>query len=132
VGGRDIDLSSIKQPLYVVAPEQDHICPWKSVYKVSSHVLCPVRVTVPNEGHITGVVNPPSEYSKKVSRIGNASPGLTPEQWSEASAEITGSWWPDWLKWLSERNGERKRAVSAGSKKYPPLDSSPGQYVLEK
>lgn len=132
VRGRSIGLSSINEPLYVVAPEQDHICPWKSVYKVSSLVKCPVRLAVPNEGHITGVVNPPSEYSKKVCRINDAVPGLSPEEWVEQSPEKAGSWWPDWVKWLLERSGSRKKARAPGSRKYPPLGQAPGQYVLDK
>ncbi|MEN6467032.1 MAG: alpha/beta fold hydrolase, partial [Syntrophaceae bacterium] len=121
VGGRRVGLSSINKPLYVVAPEQDHISPWKSVYKTSSLVNCPVRVAVPNEGHITGIVNPPSGYSKKMCRISDTVPGLPPDEWLEKSDEVPGSWWPDWVRWLSERSGPRKKARGPGSKKYPPL-----------
>jgi len=132
VGGRRVGLSSINKPLYVVAPEQDHISPWKSVYKTSSLVNCPVRVAVPNEGHITGIVNPPSGYSKKMCRISDTVPGLPPDEWLEKSDEVPGSWWPDWVRWLSERSGPRKKAREPGSKKYPPLEPAPGHYVLEK
>ena len=132
VGGSSIGISSISEPLYVVAPQQDHICPWKSVYKVSSLVKCPVRMAVPNEGHITGIVNPPSKYSKKVCRINDVAAAVSPEEWFEAACETSGSWWPDWVKWLSERSGKLKKARAPGSRKYPPLGPAPGQYVLEK
>jgi polyhydroxyalkanoate synthase len=132
VGGRSVGLSAIKEPLYVVAPEQDHICPWKSAYKITSLVNCPVRLAVPNEGHITGVVNPPSGYSRKVCRIDGAAPGIPPDEWLAGSAEVPGSWWPDWTRWLSERGGTRKKARPPGSGKYPPLEPAPGQYVLER
>lgn len=132
VGGGRLSLSDINLPLYVVAPEQDHICPWKSVYKVSSLAGCPVRIAVPNEGHITGVVNPPSEYSRKVCRINDAIPGASPDEWLERSTAIPGSWWPDWAEWMAERSGRRKKARRPGNRKYPPLDAAPGQYVLEK
>jgi len=132
VGGSSIGISSISDPLYVVAPQQDHICPWKSVYKVASLVKCPVRMAVPNEGHITGVVNPPSGYSKKVCRINDVAATVSSEEWFEATCETSGSWWPDWVKWLSERSGKPKRARSPGSRKYPPLSPAPGQYVLEE
>lgn len=131
IDGRRINLSTIGEPLYVVAPEQDHICPWKSVFKVSSLVHCPVRIAVPNDGHITGIVNPPSEYSKKVCFMNDAFPGVSPDEWKEQSSEMQGSWWPDWVRWLQERSGPRKRARAPGSRKYPPLGPAPGQYVLE-
>lgn len=132
VSGKPLDLMSIREPLYVVASEQDHISPWKSVYKISGLVKCPVRLALPNEGHITGVVNPPSEYSRRVFRLNDVSPGLTPEQWLEVSPECQGSWWPDWVSWLTQRSGTQKKARPAGSAKYPQLDPAPGRYVLEK
>jgi polyhydroxyalkanoate synthase len=132
VSGKPLDLMSIREPLYVVASEQDHISPWKSVYNIAGLVKCPVRLALPNEGHITGIVNPPSEYSRRVFRLNNVSPGLTPEQWLEGSPECQGSWWPDWVSWLTQRSGAQKKARPAGSAKYPQLDPAPGRYVLEK
>lgn len=132
IGGSRVGPSSIRLPLYVVAPEQDHICPWKSVYNISSLAGCPMRFALPNEGHITGVVNPPSEYSRKVCRLGDAAPDWPPEEWMSRSSETQGSWWPDWVRWLLERSGPRKRARAPGSKKYPPLEPAPGHYVQEK
>jgi polyhydroxyalkanoate synthase subunit PhaC len=54
------------------------------------------------------------------------------EQWLESSPELQGSWWPDWVSWLTQRSGTQKKTRPAGSAKYPQLDPAPGRYVLQK
>ena len=43
---------------------------------------------------------------------------------------MQGSWWPDWLEWLSQRSGELVTAPkSLGSRKHKALAKAPGTYV---
>ena len=55
----------------------------------------------------------------------------TADEWIEGTNEVSGSWWPRWDEWLSERSGAMKNAPkSIGNKAYPPLAQAPGEYVF--
>jgi polyhydroxyalkanoate synthase subunit PhaC len=44
-----------------------------------------------------------------------------------------GSWWPDYLAWLSERSGpDRDAPQELGGAGLVPLDPAPGVYVLDR
>ena len=124
-----IDLSKIKQDIYAVGAEQDHIVPWRSAWRISQLASGPTRFILGGSGHIAGVINPPS---KGRSYWTNEKPVKNAEQWFEGAEQHKGSWWPDWVKWLQPRSGEQVAPPSMGSKKYPPITVAPGTYVLEK
>jgi polyhydroxyalkanoate synthase subunit PhaC len=65
LGGCSLDLGCIRQPLYNVGAQQDHISPWQQTFQTCRLVGGPVRYILTNEGHITGIVNPPLARSKK-------------------------------------------------------------------
>jgi len=132
LGGRPIDLGCIEQPLYVVGTQLDHICPWKSTFKTCSLVGGPVRYVLSSEGHITGIVNPPSETSRRRYWVGDAAGERDPEDWLRRREESRGSWWEDWVTWLSGRGKGERRPPSMGSRKFPPLEKAPGSYVMER
>ncbi len=131
LANRPIDLRRIEQPLYVVGAEQDHICPWTETFKVCKMVGGPVKYVLSTEGHITGIVNPPSKRSKRKFWTSEVTEPLDADEWLTGRENETGSWWPDWVKWLSE--GETMREPpSMGSKRYSPLEKAPGSYVKEQ
>jgi polyhydroxyalkanoate synthase subunit PhaC len=133
LGDCPIDLGCIEQPLYAVGAQQDHISPWRSTFRTCSLVGGPVRYVLASEGHIAGIVNPPSEISRRkywagdVERDGD----LGPDAWQSAQPEKRGSWWTDWCEWLLSRDDAMTRPPSLGSKTYPPLEKAPGLYVNE-
>jgi polyhydroxyalkanoate synthase len=46
---------------------------------------------------------------------------------------VSGSWWPDYSAWLTERSGGQKRSpVKLGRKTFPVLCAAPGTYVLDR
>ncbi len=59
--GVTIDLGQIHQDIYAVGTQQDHIVPWKSVWRITKFVSGPVRFALGGSGHIAGVINPPSK-----------------------------------------------------------------------
>lgn len=132
LGGYPIDLKKIRQPLYIVGAVQDHICPWESTFKICSLLNCSVRYVLTSEGHITGIVNPPSPRSKKKYYAGPAEKETDPQDWLARQSEQTNSWWPDWVEFLKSRSGEKTYPPPIGSAKYPPMMKSPGRYVLER
>jgi polyhydroxyalkanoate synthase subunit PhaC len=124
-----IDLSKIKQDIYAVGAEQDHIVPWRSAWRISQLASGTTRFILGASGHIAGVINPPSKgrsYWTNEKSVENV------EQWFEGAEQQKGSWWPDWVKWLQPRSGEQVAPPSMGSKKHPAIMPAPGTYVLEK
>lgn len=133
IAGRRLDLGSIRQPLYAVGCEQDHIAPWKQTFRTCGLVGGPVRYVLATSGHILGIINPPVDPPKRRYWVGDASGCSDAEQWRASIAKVPGSWWEDWTAWLHERCGEwRDAPAAAGSAGHPPLAAAPGCYVLEK
>jgi polyhydroxyalkanoate synthase len=131
LGGCPIDLGCIEQPLYAVGAQQDHISPWRSTFRIGNLVKGPVRYVLTSEGHIAGIVNPPSELSKRKFWAGEFDGSVGPDAWQAMQKEERGSWWPDWVEWIIPRSGQLDKPPAMGSKKYPTLGKAPGTYVLE-
>jgi len=131
LGGRPIDMERIMQPLYAVGAQIDHICPWRSTFKVCDKVASAVRYVLSSEGHITGIVNPPSEMSRRKYWAGEARGVEDSDQWLSRQEERRGSWWDDWAQWLSARSRDPGEPPALGTTRYPPLERAPGTYVME-
>jgi polyhydroxyalkanoate synthase len=58
-GNVRLDLSKVKIPIYLQSAREDHIAPFRSVYKSTRLFGGPVRFIVAGSGHIAGVVNHP-------------------------------------------------------------------------
>lgn len=127
--GVPVDLGRIRQDIYAVGTQQDHIVPWKSAWRTSRLVRGPVRFALGGSGHIAGVINPPTRG--KGYWI-NDKPATSADEWFEGAEHRSGSWWTDWLAWLQTRSGERVAPPAMGSKSHPPIVPAPGTYVLEK
>jgi polyhydroxyalkanoate synthase len=127
--GIPIDLGEIRQDVYAVGTQQDHIVPWKSAWQITQLASGKVRFVLGGSGHIAGIINPPSKskgYWTNEKQVTNA------DQWFESAQSYKGSWWTDWSEWLKLRSGQQREPSSMGSKNYPPITAAPGMYVLEK
>src|SRR5438045_9413007 len=58
--GVPIDLGQIRQDIYAVGAEQDHIVPWRSAWRITQLANSKSRFVVGGSGHIAGVINPPT------------------------------------------------------------------------
>ena len=122
-----IDLGKVKIPIYNLAARDDHIAPLPSVFRLQDHFGGPVKLVVSGSGHIAGVVNPPA--LGKYQYWTNDTPVDDLEDWMAGAKETPGSWWPNWLEWISEKSGEKITAP------FPPdvgLGDAPGEYVKMK
>ncbi|MFL5238621.1 MAG: class I poly(R)-hydroxyalkanoic acid synthase [Rhizomicrobium sp.] len=54
-----LDLSKVTVPIYLQSAREDHIAPFRSVYKSTRLFGGPVRFIIAGSGHIAGVVNHP-------------------------------------------------------------------------
>jgi len=130
VDGVPIDLKRVQTPAYVQAGREDHIAPPQSVWKLTHHFSGPLRFVLAGSGHIAGVVNPPA--AEKYQYWTNDKSVGTLEEFVAGATEHKGSWWPDWLAWISERSGGEVPAEGAripGQGKLAPIEDAPGRYV---
>ena len=128
--GVRLDLGAIKIPVYSLATKEDHIAPARSVYRGMQYFGGPVRYVLGGSGHIAGVVNPPS--LGKYQFWSNGPLTGTFDEWLSHATETKGSWWPDWLAWLTAQAPEKVAARIPGDGALPALGDAPGEYVRVK
>jgi polyhydroxyalkanoate synthase len=126
--GVPIDLRKVKLPTYVLSTREDHIAPWKSTYRATQVYGGKVRFVLAASGHIAGVVNPP-EAGKYSHWVGDELPG-DPDTWFKGATELSGSWWPDWQRWVVAQDKAMVPARVPGDGGLQPLGDAPGTYVL--
>jgi polyhydroxyalkanoate synthase subunit PhaC len=130
IGGTPVDLSRVETPVYIQAGREDHIAPPKSVWKMTRCFRGQHKFVLAGSGHIAGVVNPPS--AKKYQYWTNKDPAESLDQFLSGATEQAGSWWPDWISWLSALDGAKVAAKGArmpGEGALPALADAPGEYV---
>lgn len=127
IDGVPIDLSTLDIPVCFVATVEDHIAPWKSTYAGAQIFSGDVRFILGGSGHIAGVINPP-EANKYDYRVIDGLPD-NPDLWAAEAAKHSGSWWPEWQKWIQPQAAEKIDARIPGSGKFKALEDAPGSYV---
>ncbi len=127
IGNVRIDLKKVNIPVYNLATREDHIAPAKSVFLGSKFFGAPVKFVLAGSGHIAGVVNSPNK-PKYQYWTGNDANGDF-DSWIASAEEHKGSWWPDWLSWVSTMGDERVPAREPGSGKLKAIEDAPGRYV---
>ncbi len=124
IGDTPIDLRRIKQPLYVLGAENDHIAPWKGSYLIGGHVGGTVRYTLSTSGHVAGIVNPPGNPKAAYWTRPSVDPAMDADTWREGAERMQGSWWDDWVAWASGRSGPLVAPPAM-----PRGEPGPGMYV---
>jgi polyhydroxyalkanoate synthase len=126
--GVPLDLRKIKLPTYILSTREDHIAPWKSTYAATQLYAGKVRFVLAASGHIAGVVNPP-EAGKYSHWIGDDLPA-EPDAWFQGATELSGSWWPDWHRWVASQDKAQVPAREPGDGGLEVLGDAPGEYVM--
>ena len=130
LGGEPIDLSKIETPVFMLSTKEDHIAPWKSTYAVTQIYSGPVKFCLAGSGHIAGVVNPPTV--EKYGYWTNTKNPANPNAWFEGAMEHSGSWWPEWRKWLAKNAGGEVDARVPGDGKLKVIEAAPGSYASQR
>ena len=128
LGDTPIDLKAVKVPIYNLATREDHIAPAKSVMVGSKLFGGDVKFVVSGSGHIAGVINPPAKQKYQY-WTGPKPRNADIEGWLAKAKEHPGSWWPDWLVWLTRQSPTEVPARSPGSGALQPIEDAPGSYV---
>lgn len=135
VDGRTISLSALRQPMFVVGTERDHVAPWRSVHKI--HMLSSTEITfaLTSGGHNAGIVSEPGHKGRRYHILTREADGaaLDPDEWMAHAPVRDGSWWVAWEEWLRAHSSETVAPPPLGApdKGYPVLEDAPGRYVLE-
>jgi len=129
IKGVPIDTRTIRQDVYIVGTEQDHLVPWKAAWRMTQLVGGSARFILAGSGHVAGVLAPPKKgkgywTNDKSAKSANA--------WLEGATQHQGGWWADWAEWLKPRSGELVAPPPMGSQAHPPIVPAPGTYVMGK
>ena len=128
IGNTPIDLKAITIPIYNLATREDHIAPAKSVMFGSKFFGGDVRFVVAGSGHIAGVINPPDK-NKYQYWTGTKPRNADIDGWLAKAKERPGSWWPDWLSWITKQSPTKIPARVPGDGTLKPIEDAPGSYV---
>lgn len=133
VDGRVVVLRDIEVPMFVIGTEQDHIAPWRSVYKTKLFTNCDLRFVLTSAGHNGGILSEPGHRHRHY-RIGHRARGahyMDPDTWLADHEMRDGSWWPEWAAWLTGHSSGpvAPPGIGAAGAGYPPLCDAPGQYI---
>ncbi len=131
LGNSLIDLKAVTIPIYNLATREDHIAPARSVMVGSRCFGGDVRFVVAGSGHIAGVVNPPAKRKYQY-WTGPKPRNADINGWLAKAKEHAGSWWPDWLLWITRQSPTEVPARIPGSGALKPIEDAPGSYVKVK
>jgi polyhydroxyalkanoate synthase len=130
VEGHAVSLGDIRQPVFLVGTQRDHISPWRSVYKL--HHLSAVEITfvLTSGGHNAGIISEPGHPNRSYQIATRAAQGpwVEPSKWAEQAPTHDGSWWPAWQRWLADRSAEQAPVRTSRIKRT--LCDAPGTYVM--
>ncbi len=130
MNGKPIILQNITTPTYILNTHEDHIAPWHCGYAGTHVFKGPLRFVLGDSGHIAGVFNHPKNQKYRYWTYDQYP--TNSHDWLKNATQHAGSWWNDWLPWISPYLGTKVDARSVGSKKFPPLGSAPGTYVMKR
>jgi len=133
--GAPINLSDITAPVFNVATVQDHVAPWRSVFKLHQLTNADQTFVLTTGGHNVGIVNPPGSGVKSGYRLRHwrhEDRLLTPQEWMDVTPLVEGSWWTAWTAWLTRHSSRRAAPPELGAPQagLPPLDAAPGRYIF--
>jgi polyhydroxyalkanoate synthase subunit PhaC len=123
-----IDLEAVRIPIYNLATREDHIAPAKSVMFGSKFFGGNIRFVVAGSGHIAGVINPPAK-NKYQFWTGPKPRNADIDGWLAKAKEHPGSWWPDWLDWITKQGPTEVPSRKPGAGSLKPIEDAPGSYV---
>ena len=138
VGGRAVSLGDIDVDLFAVSTHDDHVAPWRSVYKLHLFTESELCFVLASGGHNVGVINPPeSGFASSSFQFASRRRGahyLDAATWADRAPTQSGSWWPTWVAWLLARSGRRRRPPPVGNpaRGFPVLGKAPGTYVHQR
>lgn len=123
---------AVRQPMFVVGTEQDHVAPCRSVHNI--HMLRSVEICfVLTSG--AGIVSEPGHPHRSYRILTREADGvaLDADEWRDRAPVKDDSWWEAWGAWLAAHSGPLGDRPPMGTPNglYTLIADAPGHYVLE-
>lgn len=92
VGAKPVTVSNIRAPIFAVGTEDDHVAPWKSVYKIHLMADSDVTFVLTSGGHNAGIVSEPATRAATIASSTSeaAGPYREDEDWLTETPEQEG------------------------------------------
>ncbi|WP_415184830.1 PHA/PHB synthase family protein [Phaeovulum sp.] len=136
VNGRAVSLTDIKEPIFAVGTERDHVAPWKSAYKIQRLTETDTVFVLASGGHNGGIVSQPGRPHRhyRIHATPHNAPYVDADDWANIAKRREGSWWPAWVDWLGKHSTDAVKPPAMGAPKagLPPLCDAPGEYIYQK
>jgi polyhydroxyalkanoate synthase subunit PhaC len=133
VGDKPVTVSNIRTPMFVVGTEDDHVAPWKSVYKI--HLMADTAVTfvLTSGGHNAGIISEPGHENRhfRISTTDIDTPYREDHDWLAEQPVQDGSWWEALAARLNARSAALSVPPPMGRSGVGPLCDAPGTYVMQ-
>ena len=136
VGGKAIAMADIRAPIFAVGTEDDHVAPWRSVYKMHLFADTDVTFVLTSGGHNAGIVSEPGHHGRhfRIAETAATAAYKDPDDWLTDNAASDGSWWEAFADWLGKRSGKPvpppQMGAHSGSNKA--ICDAPGTYVMQR
>ena len=122
-----VDLRKISTPLFVMAAQEDHIAPWKSVYPITQLAKSESkRFVLSTSGHVASVINHPNR--QKYHFWTSDKLPAEAEDWLKDAQKHDGSWWDEWRQWVDDYGNGTVPAREIQQDRV--LEDAPGSYTL--
>jgi polyhydroxyalkanoate synthase len=130
VEGAPVSLADIRQPMFAVGTEKDHVAPWRSVYKLHRLTDTDLTFALASGGHNAGIVSEPGHPHRTYAIAERVHEGhwRSPEEWLQHAVRHDGSWWPAWSAWLVA-HGSGRRVAPRAPLVDEALGAAPGRHV---
>jgi polyhydroxyalkanoate synthase subunit PhaC len=132
--GKPVALSDLRAPIFAVGTERDHVAPWRSTYKINLQTPADVTYVLTSGGHNAGIVSEPGHEGRsfRIAEKGADRRYLDPDRFLQEAKHQSGSWWPQWISWLTAHSGALTAPPTMGAPAagYAPIADAPGHYVL--
>jgi polyhydroxyalkanoate synthase len=130
LGGEKLNLGAVKTPIFAQSSKEDHIAPYRSVYRGLELFGGPKTFIVAGSGHIAGVINAPTAAKYQYWTNSKLEPSV--DDWFAKAKEHPGSWWPHWVEWLAPKSGGKVPARDPAKGPLTPIEDAPGSFVRVK
>jgi polyhydroxyalkanoate synthase len=137
VDGKVIALKDLREPMFVLGTETDHIAPWRSVYKAQLFTDCELTFVLTAGGHNAGIVSEPGHPNRhyRVATRSEDARYIDSDTWLARATLKDGSWWPEWAGWIEAHSTSDRVApppLGAPEQGLVALADAPGTYVYQR
>lgn len=134
VNGKPVSIGDISVPMFCVGTTDDHIAPWKSVYKLHFLTATDLTFVLTSGGHVDGIVADPDDDGPiyQIATTPGAAPRIASGEWRFRSPVKSGLWWPELVAWLRDQSSKTASPPRMGGAIGPQIDfdDAPGSYVF--